>query len=296
MVLASSSGVLVGIFVSLAIALLFGVGDFYAGVLSKKYSPLDFFAAIYIFEIPVLLTFMIAFGTYGETKTNIGLFFLGFLGCGGFAFMLVGLSKGLVSVVMSLMGLFSLIVPAIFSIFIESASNLMVWVGVVFASIAIVCVSQAHHDQENDSTEEHKKKLRLSIVFGTAAGLLIGVYFTGLGSIDSQIVPKLFFLQLSGLFFGIYYFIKNGSARKFLKPNFLYLSLIAIAYQFGQGLFPLAVEKASLIAANIIVNLYPGVAIFLAAVLLKEKVSKMQNFGFSLAILGVVLVSIGAGS
>ncbi|MFN8016455.1 MAG: EamA family transporter [Acidimicrobiia bacterium] len=291
MIYAALPGVTFGIIASLFAAICFGAGDFFAGLLSRKHSPTDFFAAIYLCEIPILFLIILPTGEFGKVGTNSYLFLLGILGTSAFFLLLHGLAKGFVSVVMSLLGLLSLLVPAIVSVLIDDKSSVLIWLGAICASIAIICIS--YLKDETKENAEHKAKLKLSIFFGGAAGLLTGCYFTGLGSVHSPILIKLLMMQLPGFLWAIFYIAKKESTRKFFKRYFFFLVGIAFLYNSAQGVYPYAAKQIGLNAANIIINLYPGITILLAIAFLKEKTTRIQNFGFAVAAIGVVLVSIG---
>lgn len=296
MVLSVSPGVYFGLLAALVSAIFFGAGDWGSGELAKKTSPVLFTISIWIVEIPVLFVLFLASGDYGKTSTNISMFLFGIIGMFSFFLLVYALTKGHVSVVMALAGLLALIVPAIASIVIGETTSMLVWIGIIIAGVAIVCITQAREAQSHEDEITHLKGLKISIILGCVVGILTGAYFTGLSQFDSPIIAKLFFLQSSGLIFGLVYFAVKKPGFVVLKNNFFIIVAIAIAYNAGQFLFPFSSTKTSLVVTNIIVNLYPGVTIGLAKLFSHEKTSRTQNVGFAIAVLGVVVVSIGASS
>lgn len=296
MQLAVSPGVYAGLVAAVISAILFGAGDWGAGELAKKTSPVLFTVSVYMIEIPALFVIFLASGEYGKMSTNISMFFIGILGSLAYFLLVFSLTKGHVSVVMALAGLLALVVPAVVSVVIGETSSVLVWVGVAIAAIAILCITQAREAESHEDAISHAKGLKISIVFGSIAGVCTGIYFASLSQFDSPIIAKLFFLQLPGLIFGVAYFIVKKPGFAVLRKHFLIMLLIAIAYNAGQFLFPFSSDKTSLVVTNIIVNLYPGVTIGLAKLFSHEKTSRIQNIGFVIAGLGIVVVSIGAGS
>ena len=296
MLSAVSPGVYIGLGAALLAAILFGSGDYGAAILGKKMSPLMFTSSNYLIEIPVLFLLLLISGDHGKTSTNLSMFGLGTLGTIAFMILVFALTKGHVSVVMALAGLFAILVPAIVSIVIGENSSILVWAGFAAAAIAIVCITQARDAEDHEDAIAHAKGLKISIILGIIAGVLTGVYFASLGKIDSPIFAKLFYLQLSGFIIALVYFALKRPSFESFRKYFVLMVLIALAYQFGQMLFPFATTKTSLVITTIIVNLYPGVTIMWAKIFSHEKTSRIQNAGFIVAAIGVVLVSIGAGS
>lgn len=294
MYLASSTTVFIGILAAIISAIVFGVGDFGSGELGKKLGPIVFFAGIYIVEIPMLFALMALTNTYGIFSMNVFLVLVGTLGTLGFFSMIFGLTKGYASIVMSLSGLLALVVPAIASIVIGEKTNTMVWFGVAVAIVAIVCVTKVSEPELDHEKLLHKNKIIISIFSGGFAGLAMGSYFVGLDQVESPIVPKLFFLQLSGFIFGVIYFAVKKKSFSKIKSSILWFILIGVGYQLGQMLFPFASDRTSLVVTNIIVNLYPAITIALVKYLNHEKTNQVQHIGFALAIGGVLLVSIGS--
>ncbi len=294
MYFASSNTVLIGVFTALLAALVFGFGDFGSGELGKKMNPYALLSGIYFVEVPLLFVLMLMSQRFGNVQTNLVLFLVGILGTIGFSSMVYGLTKGYASIVMSLSGLLALVVPVIASILIGESSNIFVWVGVVIAVAAIVCVTRVSEPENDHESNVHKKAIRISLLGGSIAGLTLGSYFVGLDQIESSIFPKLFYLQLSGFIFGVIYVALNQSAVVKIRKSFLLLLVIGVGYQIGQMLFPFASERTSLVVTNIIVNLYPAITIVLAKYFNHEKTNRAQHLGFVLAVIGLLLVSFGA--
>lgn len=296
MILTIPPGIYFGLAAALISAIFFGAGDWGSGELAKKTSPVLFTVSIWIIEIPALLVLFLASGEYGKASTNLSMFLFGIIGMLSYFLLVYALTKGHVSVVMTLTGLMALIVPTIVSIVIGETTSSFVWIGIVIAGVAIVCVTQpskAHGDQDKIM---YKKGLKISIILGCVVGILTGTYFTGLSQFDAPIIAKLFFLQAPGLVVGLIYFIVKKPGFVLLQKNFLIIIAIAFAYNAGQFLFPFSSSRTSLVVTNTIVNLYPGVTIGLAKLLSHEKTSRIQNIGFIIAGIGIIVVSIGVDS
>lgn len=293
MLLATSSSVYLGLGAAFLAAILFGFGDFGASIYGKKITPIGFAGSTYLLEVPILFGLLALSGEFGSVSTNAALIAFGSLGTLAFFLLVIGLTKGHVSVVMALSGLFALIVPAITSIVIGESSSWLIWVGLFVTAIAIVCITQAREAEEHEDAVLHARGLRISIVLGAIAGICAGAYFTSLGHFEAPTLEKLCMLQVSGFIAAVIYFaIKRP--KIFRTKSFLYfLPLICLAYNVAQALIPFATDNVSIVVTNIIVNLYPGVTIGLAMIFTHEKTSRVQNVGLLVAVLGVVLVSIG---
>lgn len=296
MILATSNLVYLGVAAAIAAGLAWGSGDFIAAYLGEKHHPFQFTTSVYVPEIPILFLLMAATNQYGELKNNLIMMGAGTISCGAFFLLVYALSQGHISVGMSLTSITGLIIPAIVSVTTGENASILVWLGVVVSMIAIVCVTQVLDPEDHVDKDKHKKSLKIAIIFGILSGIGVGVFTSGLGAIESPIIAKLFWLQVPGLIVAIIYgIIKRGDMIVFSK-TFWPLLLVGVIYNLGHICFAFASDNSSLIVANIIANLYPGVTILLARKFKHEKTSNIQHLGFAIAVLGLILVSVGAGN
>ncbi len=295
MVLASSAGVYFGLAAAFLSAVLFGLGDFSVTIYTRRMSPFAFVGILYIIEVPALFVLLVSTGEFGSFQTNIALVLLGCLGTVAYSFLVYGLTQGHISVVMSMAGLFALAIPALATIVIGESTSWVIWLGVAICACAVVLITQARSADEGEDVHTHARGLKLSIVLGTISGLCAGAYFTGLGHMDASILQKLFMLQLSGFIAGVIYFAMKRPYVIREKKFIIWLPFIGLAYNVAQAVIPFAMDKTSVIVANVIVNLYPGVTIALAMLFLHEKTSRIQKIGFLAAVFGIIFVSVGMG-
>jgi uncharacterized membrane protein len=69
---------------------------------------------------------------------------------------------------------------------------------------------------------------------------------------------------------------------------------VGIADMAGNGLFLLAAQAGQLAIASVLSSLYPVTTVILAAVVLREPISRSHSFGIAVAIVAIVLIGTGA--
>jgi drug/metabolite transporter (DMT)-like permease len=283
----------IGLLFALTSCLLFGLGDFFAGQLGRKFSPEFSATSLYLVEIPIITAMLVVNPDFPPLPTILALMFFGSLSVIGYFTFIYGFAYGKISIVASLAGLLALILPAVVSVISGDATSSLVWAGLVIAGLSIVLISKESEPEHEHERESHKRSMKVSLIAGTLSGIGFGFAFVGLGHVEASVLPKLFFLTLPGVIVSlIYVAIKRPSAQLFVN-NLKFLFPVAVIYVLAQIFFPLATDRTSLVVTNIIVNLYPGVTIVMARIVSHERTNTIQNIGFGVAVVGLVCVTLG---
>jgi drug/metabolite transporter (DMT)-like permease len=273
------------ILLGLSSAFSWGAGDFSGGLASKRTSAytvvvLSQFVSLLILLFAVFLVTPEAFTTQAAIWGGIA----GVCGALGLVALYSGLARGPMGVVAPLTAVIAAIVPVVFSIFqigLPAASDL---IGIIVALGAVWIISSG-----NNLVKINFKDVALPLL----AGLGFGLFFILIAraSTESTIWPLVFartssviFIFLVGLLLG-----KNEIPQRSQVP------LIALAGIFdtaGNILFILATRFGRLDIAAVLSSLYPAATVFLAWMVLKERLTTRQWIGVVLVILAVVLIAI----
>lgn len=203
----------------------------------------------------------------------------------GLALFYAGMARGLISLVAPVTATTGALVPVVFSLARGERPGALAIVGIALAVVAIALVS-AMPGGGGSSTA--------GLGLGVAAGALFGLFFVFLSLTDAD--AGLWPVALS----------RTGSS----------LALVVLALALTRGLDPgasarpavatiaalevaaavallLALQRGPVSVASVLASLYPVTTTFLATVLLRERLQGTQLAGVGLALVAVVLVSLG---
>jgi drug/metabolite transporter (DMT)-like permease len=124
------------------------------------------------------------------------------------------------------------------------------------------------------------------------AGLGIGGFFILIGQVSpGAVFWPLACARITSLLFMIVFVRTRGEAllpKKSVFPLILLAGGLDVA---GNVFFVLAAHAGRLDVATILSSLYPAVTVLLAAIILRERVSRVQAVGIALALGAIVLIS-----
>lgn len=157
--------------------------------------------------------------------------------------------------------------------------------GIAVALVAVVLISLS---SENGRFEFSTAGVREAIASGIALG---GFYvFLALAGSRTGMYPLLFARLASALFL----LLLAALLRKRIVPARQTVGLIAIAGALDMTancLYVLAVYAGYLSIAAVLTSLYPASTVFLARIVLKERLSAIQKAGVACALAGVLLIA-----
>ena len=282
------------VLLSLASALTYGLSDFLGGILSRRTSP--WVIAVSAQTTAMVLWSAIALVVGGEPAgRDLAWGVLSGVGGGiGAAFLYRGLGAGSMSVVAPVSAVGSALIPVAAGVFFGGERPTMVtWWGVVVALPAIWLVSLV--DTSVAPADGRPRRGRAAeLTDAMLAGLGFGVLFTALGQVPEQaglaplavsyIVAVVATAALASAL-GAAWLPRDRSAVSGIGVGVLGSSATV--------LFLLATQSGLLTVAAVLSSLYPATTVLLAAVLLRERISRAQAGGLALAVLAVVLVTVG---
>ncbi|MBA3719468.1 MAG: DMT family transporter [Nocardioidaceae bacterium] len=275
---------------SLGCALAYGLSDFIGGLLARRVSAWT--VAVAAQTMATLLTLGLALATGGDaTGADFAWSALAGLGSGaGAGFLYRGLSAANMTVVAPVSALLAALLPVVVGVVTGDRPSTVTWAGVLFALPAIWLVSQVADDADPDRRRSH----RGGLVDGVLAGLGFGVLFAALGQVpDEAGFGPLVLTQAMAVL------ATAGLAAVLRAPwvprdrTALQASAVGVLGFAATAMFLLATQTGLLTVAAVLSSLYPATTVLLAAVVLGERIGRVQAVGLVLAGLAVVLVAAG---
>jgi drug/metabolite transporter (DMT)-like permease len=227
----------------------------------------------------------------------------GVIGLTAFYFALARGTMGLVAPLTALIGA---TLPALVGIVGGAVPGPVVAAGMVVALAAVAVISLPEGaDRRRPNLASMRASLRGARAAEMGLILVAGLGFAGffLGTAQARAVGggvlwPLLAVRVSGLiliWIGIVALFATGKLRTIrIRRSVLPLALLAGAGDTGGNLFfLLAIAQGTLPVAVVLSSLYPVQTTLLARFLLHERLSRQQLAGVGLAVLGVVLISVG---
>lgn len=172
--------------------------------------------------------------------------------------------------------------PVIFSAFTLGLPRPLQLVGFGLALLAVVLVSRP------ERLAGRPAGLGLALL----AGLGIGGFFILIGQVSARAVFwPLACARIVSLLFMIVFVRARGEALLPKKQGFSLILLAGALDVAGNVFFVLAAHAGRLDVATILSSLYPAATVLLAAIILRERVSRLQATGIALALAAILLIS-----
>ncbi len=275
-----------GILLSLAAAVAYGLSDFAGGFAARRTSAWP--VAVMGSACALVFSILIALVTHGEPSTRDLLWgVLGGIGTGlGGAFLYRGLAAGRMGVVAPVSAVGSALLPVVVGVSTGDRPALLVWLGIAAAVPGIWLVSREPGEASN---------LAAGILDGVLAGLGFGLLFAAIAQVpEGAGYWPLATAQLFGLLTVIATATLLRAQRRVKARSEVFGGLVAGLLSVTASLcFLLATYSGILTVAAVLTSLYPAVTILLASVLLREHIHRGQGLGLALCGLCVALVAAG---
>ncbi len=227
----------------------------------------------------------------GETAplpADIGWSILGGLSGGiGITALYRGLAVGRMGIVAPVTGVLAALIPVAAGILTEGIPPTLVVVGIVLAIAAVVLVSRLKDEAGRPSG------LHLALV----AGLGIGAFSVFVAQIsDGHAFGPLALIRfVEALLIGSAVLLTGAAWRpgRRLVPAIAAVGVLDMA---GNGAFILAVQTGALAVAAVLSSLYPVTTVVLAAIFLRERVTRTHAVGIALAVTAIGCIAVGTAS
>ncbi len=270
----------------LAASLFWGSGDFSGGWASRRAKATSVIIIAYAMGFVFLVALALAFH---EPVPRPADFLWGSLGgvAGGLGLLAFysALSSGKMGIAAPVSAALTATLPVLFSVFTVGLPNLAQVGGFALAIIAIALISR--HDQAGEA-QGAAKGIGLALLAGCGFGLffILISHVSATTTFGSLAIAR--FSSVTVLL--ALAFVRRQS----VKLGMSVLPLVTLAGSLdavGNVFFLLAAHSGRLDVAAVVSSLYPAATVLLAALVLRERVQRIQALGIALALVAIPLIS-----
>jgi drug/metabolite transporter (DMT)-like permease len=271
---------------SLISAALYGGADFLGGIASKRSAILSVTAISQGAGLFVLAAIVPFFGGHPAPSDLWWGLLGGAFGGTGIALLYHALSIGKMGVVSPITAVLAAVVPVGIGLMRGDQLHWFQLAGIGCALVAVVMISFSR--EETGEREIGTKGVKEAILSGIAIGgffLVLGLSrpSAGLDTLLAARVGSVIFLLLLAF-----------ATRTDLRPragSLPALLLVGAIDMTANVLFVIAAQTGALAISAVLTSLYPASTVFLARIVLKERLQFSQKIGVGLALLGVALIA-----
>ncbi len=268
----------------LAASLCWGSGDFSGGLASRRANASIVVTAAYAVGFVLLLALALIWRE--AFPAPIDIFWgaiAGLVGAIGLISFYSALSIGLMGIAAPVSAVLTAALPVVFSAFTEGLPSPIQLGGFFLALLAIVLISRP----------ERSKGRPKGIGLALLAGCGFGLFFILISRVNHA---ETFWPLAVARFTAVLTMLITVSIRRQPKlPGMKVAHLIVLAGvldAIGNAFFVLAAHSGRLDIAAVLSSLYPAATVILAAIVLRERVTRIQGIGILLALVAVPLISV----
>lgn len=283
---------------SLAAALVYGAADFCGGLASRRCSALAVVVWSQAAGLAVLLpALLLVPGVFRWSDLAFG----GLCGiAGAFAVMLLyrGLAVGVMGVVSPITAVLAAAIPVAWGLLFGEHPSPLALGGIACALIAVVLVSAAPPGGDGTAAPlaraERKHPFPPGIPEALGAGVAFGFFFIVLAQThrDAAFVPLLG-TRLSSLALLAAAGVAARTSFHIGRPSWRLVAAGGALDMLANVLYVVAVHQGSLAIVAVLTSLYPAATVALAAIVVHERLVRMQWLGVGVAFAGVAAISLG---
>ena len=220
------------------------------------------------------------------TTTDLVWSLLGGLAGGiGITALYQGLAVGRMGVVAPVTGVIAALIPVTAGIVLEGIPAPLVLVGIGLAVVAVILVSRVRDDRAAPS----------GLGLALTAGVSLGAFSVIIAQLSQghAFGPLAIIRATEAVLIGAVIVISRSAWRpeRRLVPA---ISAVGVLDMAGNGAFILAVQSGALAVAAVLSSLYPVTTVILAAIFLRERVTRTHAVGIGLAVGAIVCIAAGS--
>ncbi len=267
----------------LAASLCWGSGDFNGGMASRRANATSVVISAYAVGFALLIGLALIWREPFPSLSNIiwgGL--AGIAGALGLISFYSALSIGRMGIAAPVSAVLAAGLPVIFSALTQGLPSLLQLGGFVLALLAIVLISRP------EGTKGRPAGIGLALL----AGCGFGCFFILISHVSHTAT---FWPLAMARFTSVFLLLAMaGIRRQEALPKMTvapFILLAGILDAIGNAFFVLATHVGRLDVAAVLSSLYPAATVLLAAIVLRERVTRVQAVGILLALIAVPLIS-----
>ena len=266
-------------------ALSWGIGDFAGGLVSRKIGA--YRAVMYGEAIGLIFIFLALPFTdepFPDSHTIQWSIAAGVVGTIGLLAFFEAMRVGRISIVAPLSALIGAIIPAVVGSFIEGMPKPIVFLAfaLAFAAVALISI------EKYEGNTKKSNHITLPLLAGTAFGL----YFVFMHEASSTLViGPLIIARSSGMIAIALYLLYKKESFRIESGSWRLLTVNGFFDVGGNAFYILALQAGRLDISAVLASLYPGMTVFLAWLILKEKLQPTQWIGIILALIAIILMT-----
>ncbi len=268
-------------------AALIGGADFVGGLTSRRHPPLVVAVMAQLVGLAIGVPLALVWG-WDALSTRDVLFSIGSGVCVGlgFACFYTAMGRGTISLVVPIAAVSGATIPVAVGIGGGDRPSTLALIGIALALVAVAIVSLA---PDADATGNDASS---TLLLALGAGIFFGAFYVVFAEISEDSGVWAIPLQRTGsvavlVALALLLRAPLSAGRQVARPA------LAIAMLEVSATVPLllALQRGPLSVASVLASLYPVTTVALAALVLRERLSRPQLAGVGLALVAVVLVS-----
>lgn len=278
------SNALLTVIFGLIASLCWGSGDFSGGLASRRANPSSVIIVAYAAGFVLLV--VLALAGREQLPSLIDIMWggvAGIAGAVGLAAFYQALASGRMGIAAPVSAVMTAALPVCFNALIQGLPGWLQIAGFLIALLAIALISRP------DGIKGRTEGIGLALL----AGCGFGCFFILISRVNhnSTFWPLAVARFTSVLFLLIVVRLRGQQALP--KRSLALLVLIAgVLDALGNAFFVLATHTGRLDVAAVLASLYPAATVLLAAIILRERMTRIQAIGVLLALLAVPLISV----
>lgn len=270
----------------LAASLCWGSGDFCGGLASRRANVASVIIAAYMVGLVLLVALALAFREpFPEPADLLWGGLAGVAGVLGLLAFYSALASGKMGLAAPVSAVLTAMLPVLFSVFTAGLPSLLQLIGFVLALLAIGLISRPERSDSSD--------FRRGFGLAMLAGCGFGCFFI----LISRVSPAATFSSLATARFSavcvLLITMRLRQQRKMLPAMTVapLVALTGVLDAVGNAFFVLAAHSGRLDIAAILSSLYPAATVVLAALILRERVTRIQGIGILLVLVAIPMIS-----
>jgi drug/metabolite transporter (DMT)-like permease len=267
----------------LGASLSWGAGDFSGGLASRRANVFSVVVAAHATGLVLLIALaLLQSEPFPSTLDLVWGGTAGLAGAVGLAAFYRALAIGRMGINAPITAVLAATIPVLFSAFLEGLPSPLQLAGFALALIAVWLISRP------EGTTGRPAGLGLALL----AGLGFGAFLVLIGQVSTTaIFWPLAAARLASFLFMLAILLIS---RQEVLPKKTVLPLVLLAGTLdvaGNTFFVLAAHTGRLDVSSILSSLYPAVTVLLAAIVLRERVTRLQAIGILVALVAIPLIS-----